>query len=180
MLRANLKKYLPSGYARGYASGKISPQATPQATLQAKLKKYLPTGYAWGYASGKIFRDFRRNSPRLSIKYVVFAKTACICVIFFDSLKCTPPVLMLLINKYFRGKHKALRIVFGILNLMFCFAASESNYIVFCIQLHECKQIILRHNSNVNKRFDIVYHEFSWLVISLVAVTERPELQFHS
>ncbi|KRY24172.1 hypothetical protein T03_9674 [Trichinella britovi] len=34
--------------------------------------------------------------------------------------------------------------------------------IVFCIQFHE------------------LYHEFSWLVISLVAVAERPELQFPS
>ncbi|KRZ90103.1 hypothetical protein T08_2734 [Trichinella sp. T8] len=54
MLQANLKKYLPSGYAWGYASGKIF------AMPQANLKKYLPSGYAWGYASGKIFEIFKK------------------------------------------------------------------------------------------------------------------------
>ncbi|KRY17684.1 hypothetical protein T12_13447 [Trichinella patagoniensis] len=44
MPRANLKKYLPSGYAPGYASGKIS----------AIFKKNLISGYALGSASGKI------------------------------------------------------------------------------------------------------------------------------
>ncbi|KRY08325.1 hypothetical protein T12_4079 [Trichinella patagoniensis] len=70
MLQANLKKYLPSGYAWGYASGKIfailkniHPLATPQAMLQANLKKYLPSGYAWGYASGKIFAMLGATPP---------------------------------------------------------------------------------------------------------------------
>ncbi|KRY17645.1 hypothetical protein T12_2693 [Trichinella patagoniensis] len=55
MPRANLKKYLPSGYAPGYASGKIS------AMPRANLKKYLPSGYAPGYASGKISAMPRAN-----------------------------------------------------------------------------------------------------------------------
>ncbi|KRX33035.1 hypothetical protein T05_14238 [Trichinella murrelli] len=62
-LGANLKKYLPSGYASGYASGNIF--AMPRAIFEknfafrlclgANLKKYLPSGYASGYASGNIF-----------------------------------------------------------------------------------------------------------------------------
>ncbi|KRY53933.1 hypothetical protein T03_2817 [Trichinella britovi] len=47
MLRANLKKYLPSGYARGYASGKISGTlgATPPAKFFVIFEEIAP-GYA--------------------------------------------------------------------------------------------------------------------------------------
>ncbi|KRY24522.1 hypothetical protein T03_10566 [Trichinella britovi] len=34
------------------------------------------------------------ESSMIAQNYVVFAKTASVCVIFFGSLQCTPPVLV--------------------------------------------------------------------------------------
>ncbi|KRX80643.1 hypothetical protein T06_1611 [Trichinella sp. T6] len=60
-LGANLKKYLPSGYASGYASGKIS--------IFKKIAAGYAPGYAPGYASGNFKKIFPlRLCPRLFLK----------------------------------------------------------------------------------------------------------------
>ncbi|KRY15078.1 hypothetical protein T12_11176 [Trichinella patagoniensis] len=59
--RANLKKYLPSGYASGYASGKIS--------IFKKIAAGYAPGYASGYAPGNFKKIFTlRLCPRLFLK----------------------------------------------------------------------------------------------------------------